>query len=320
MCRIGRVCFDHLQVRRVVFLLLLSGALATLSGCGSQPTASEESVTTPTTARLEVVTRFSGNEENVDEYRFRSVIDYVRDRGSSVEPMTGCRSISIGSITYTEVPRNAALPEGKRWVKSSWDAAGSEAAFEEAQKENEDADGSTLIGIVIPGPPDPPPAEYLDFLRGQTGGLERVGREDVRGVQTTRYRTTRDTKEVMRRHLEDEGWKDANIERYLETMPQAEEQVEIWVDADGLARRVVTSSDVETPGFGRHRSLTTTEYFDFGLETAIEPPPAAEVLESGEWQERQEQQWRELTEEEDVEAAAPLPRAFEPNVSPSCLH
>ncbi len=66
------------------------------------------------------------------------------------------------------------------------------------------------------------------------------------------------------------------------------------------------------------RAVTTSEYFDFGVEPAIEPPPAAEVIESEEWQRLQER-LKELQIEGEVGIDL-LPAAFEPNVSPSCLH
>jgi phosphate starvation-inducible protein PhoH and related proteins len=81
-------------------------------------------------------------------------------------------------------------------------------------------------------------------------------------VPTTRYRTTRDRKRETRRQLEDGGWKETNIEKYLETIPETEEEVELWVGDDGLARRVVTTSTTEFPQAGvTQRAVTTTEYF-----------------------------------------------------------
>lgn len=68
-----------------------------------------------------------------------------------------------------------------------------------------------------------------------------------------------------------------------------------------------------------HRDVTTSEYFDFGVEPAIEPPPAAEVIESEEWQRLQEQELEELEIQGEV-GTETLPGAFEPNVTPSCLH
>lgn len=278
-------------------LLWLGALVLVASGCGAEANPSEESFPTDT-ARIETVTRVSGP-GGEHEVRSSGVVDYARGRHSYVEPTTGCTSIMIGDVSYNEVPRGVGLPPGKRWVKNEWDVADAEAQFEESQKPQPDADGWTSYGFVF-GHSDPPPAEYLAYLR-EHGKLERGGDEDVRGVPTTRYRTTLDGKQLMREQLEHGGWKDKNIEQYLETVPQTEEDVEIWVDAADLARRVVTTSTTKVAQLGMtHRSVTTNEYFDFGVAPAIEAPPAAEVIESDEWQQQAKQSDSDL--------------------APSCLH
>jgi hypothetical protein len=64
----------------------------------------------------------------------------------------------------------------------------------------------------------------------------------------------------MREELEADGWRAANVERYLETMVESEQNIDIWVDADGLARRVVTSTSSESAEVGMtNQSVTTSE-------------------------------------------------------------
>jgi hypothetical protein len=298
-------------------LLSLGALLLFTTGCGAEAVPSEEG-SGADTARIETVTRVSGS-GGTHEVRSGSVVDYARDRSSYVEPTSGCRGITIGDVSYVEVPQQAGLPPGKRWVKSDWDTADAEAEFEASQKPQTDADGAwTSYGFMLAFS-EPPPGDYLGYLR-EHGELERVGEENVRGVPTTHYRTTLDRKQLTREQLEREGWKDANIEKHLQTIPETEEEVELWVDAADLTRRVVTTSTTTFAQVGMtHRSVTTTEYFDFGVELAIEPPPAGEVIESEEWQRMQEQQLEELQIEGEVGTGL-LPGAFEPNVTPSCLH
>ena len=184
--------------------------------------------------------------------------------------------------------------------------ADAEAEFEASQRRQTDADGWTSYAFLF-GLPDPPPAEYLAYLR-EHGQLERSGEEDVRDVPTTRYRTTLDRKQLTREQLKHEGWKDANIEAYLKTIPETEEEVEIWVDAANLTRRVVTTTTEFAFG-PTHRSMTTTEYFDFGVAAAIEAPPAADAIES--------EEWRRLQEQPKARSGTPEPPA-QPSASPSC--
>jgi hypothetical protein len=300
-----------------VRLLSLGALVLVTAACGAETVPSEEG-SGADTARIDTVTRVSGF-GGTHEVRSSSVVDYARDRSSYVEPADGCTVIAIGDISYAEVPREAGMPAGKRWVKSDWGDFATEADFEQSQKPQADADGEWTGYAIAFRLPDSPPAEYLAYLR-EHGHVEQVGEEDVRGVPTTHYRTTLDRKQLTREQLEDEGWKDANIEKYLETIPETEEDVELWVDDDGLARRVVTTSTTEFPQAGdTQRTVTTSEYFDFGLAPPIEPPPAAEVIESDEWQRLQEQQLEELQIEGEV-GTDQLPGAFEPSVEPSCLH
>ena len=92
--------------------------------------------------------------------------------------------------------------------------------------------------------------EYLDLGKGDPGRLletleaagafEPVGAERVRGVETVRYRGS-----------------------------VASNQVDVWIGADELVRRVIVRDDD-----GGHAEL---ELFDFGADVDIEPPPAEEV-------------------------------------------
>jgi hypothetical protein len=275
-------------------LLSLGALVLVVAACGAEAVPEESS--SADTARVETVTRVSGPDGD-QEIRSSGVLDYAHDRSSYVQPTTGCRSITIGEVSYSEVPREAGMP-GKRWVKNGWDLADAEAQFEASQKPQADDDGWTGYAFSFAFP-TPSPAEYLAYLR-EHGELERSGEGQVRGVPTTRYRTTLDQKQLTREQLEHEGWKDANIEQYLKTLPETTEEVEIWVDAADLARRVVTTSTTNAEIGGSHRSVTTSEYFDFGVAPAIEAPPAAEVIEWEGWEQQEKQS--------------------ESSVAPSCLH
>jgi hypothetical protein len=287
-------------------LLSLGAFVLVVVACGADAVPSEES-SSADTFRIETVIGDSGP-GGADEFRLSSVVDYARDRSSFVDPTTGCGSTTIGDVSYIEVPREAGMPPGKRWVRNDLGMADAEAQFEASQRREPDADRWTSYAFLF-GFPDPPPAEYLAYLR-EHGELERSGEEDVRDVPTTRYRTTLDRKQLTREQLEHEGWKDANIEAYLKTIPETEEEVEIWVDAANLTRRVVTTTTTEFAYGPTHRSVTTTEYFDFGVAAAIEAPPAADAIES--------EEWRRLQEQQRQARSGTSEQAAQPSASPSC--
>ena len=304
-------------------LLSLGAFVLVAAACGAETVPPEQSSSedggSAETARVEQVIRHFGA-AGEEEFRTRSVVDFARNRSSYVDSTTGCNMIAIGDVTYTEVPRAAGMPDGKRWVKYNQQEDGSsadlEAEFEKTQQPQ--SDGTTSV-IMLFGfaTPDPPPAEYLAYLHRQAE-LERIGEEDVRGVPTTRYRTKVDRKRLMREQLEQMGWKDTNIEAYLEQNPETEEMIDVWVDAADRPRRVVTTSRTDMGGIsGTHRSVSTTEYFDFGAELEIVPPPLVEVLDSAEWGQINEERMKDEPAAGETLFES-MPKGFEPNVQPTC--
>lgn len=142
-------------------------------------------------------------------------------------------------------------------------------------------------------------------------------------MSTTRYRTTLDRRRAIREKLEDDGWKAVDIERYLEEQLMGEEEIELWVDADELARRIVATASTEgLHGLSGLDTVTTTEYFDFGIEAEIQPPPAADVIDSDEWRRITEERTREQMDayRTELEQGLAIAGAFEPSeqAAPSC--
>ena len=171
-------------------------------------------------SRRSAASRFRPTAETY-EFRSTGVVDYANDRSEDREQASGCRTITIGEISYSELPPGERGPVGKRWVKSGGEAIDSEALFEQSHEQSaDDAPGLGTSTIVLSGV-DPTPDEYLDDLRESSGEPERVGEEDVRGVQTTRYRTKLDLRRMTRLELEEAGWQVANIERYLDGSSRA---------------------------------------------------------------------------------------------------
>ena len=100
------------------------------------------------------------------------------------------------------------------------------------------------------------PQSLLAVLRDASESTERLGEDDVRGVDTVGYRLV---VECEHAELTDcEG----------ETAP-----VDVWIDHDGLVRRIAVTEGVASP--------FTFEFFDFGAEVSIEAPAAADVVEVG---------------------------------------
>jgi len=127
------------------------------------------------------------------------------------------------------------------------------------------------------------PSQSLGLLRGVSEDVEEVGEEDVRGVETTHYRLTVDLQRAEEQAPEEDR---AFVRRQIETLGVTELPMEVWLDADGVARRQsyrVDLSDAQLPGASElpqealPTAITTTvEFYDFGTEVKADPPAEGE--------------------------------------------
>jgi hypothetical protein len=309
-------------VPRLLSLCLIAVFVLVAAACGANPVPSDdvadagEDTKAAGTLRLETVSRVSvvGPAAETFEFRSTGVIDYVNDRSEYREESSGCRTIVIGDATYGELPRDRGFPPGKRWVKfGGEDEADSEALLEQSQTQSVDEEGGISTYSISFATSEP----AMDEMRKSSHEPERVGQEDIRGVPTTHYRGEVDAS--------------SRIESDVQDVEDAQEirGIDVWVDSEGRARRLVTTD--KTPGAEEGRGwVTTAEYFDFGLKAEIQAPPAAEVLELDEWERITEKQMRKDLDEYVLELEAgttPLPGAFAPSAAPevesvesSCLH
>ena len=121
------------------------------------------------------------------------------------------------------------------------------------------------------------PTAMLETLRGVAGDVEEVGTEEVRGVETTHYRATIDLDAVLQQVPDAQR---AEVEAALEQLSAAGRgtmPVEVWVDGDGLARRMVVALE-QLPGMGATGSMRMTmEMFDYGEPVDVQVPDPSEV-------------------------------------------
>jgi hypothetical protein len=128
------------------------------------------------------------------------------------------------------------------------------------------------------------PSQLMQFLRGASDDVEELGREDVRGVETTHYRATVDLDEAAERgadigELSEEMREQlkAEIERMkaqlgVETFP-----VDAWVDEDSLVRRMKMDLGFTADGEAVDMVMTI-DFFDFGVDVRVAPPPADQTV------------------------------------------
>jgi hypothetical protein len=123
--------------------------------------------------------------------------------------------------------------------------------------------------------PEGPPVSSVD-ARSMLASLEtvsddarRVGAEKVRGVATTRYVATLDAA------LQAEQLREAGQELGADLVERqgGDASVGVWVDRDGLIRRIAMTVPFELMGGPGAEMTMTIDLFAFGAAPEIDLPP-----------------------------------------------
>jgi hypothetical protein len=117
----------------------------------------------------------------------------------------------------------------------------------------------------------------LELLEAATGEVRKLGKANVRGVPTTRYRGRLGVAEQAKRLREKGADKLASlVER--DGVPV---RFEAWIDAKGLVRRMRVLSSQPQEGSERSTNMDMRmDFFDFGPVSAIDVPRASEVFDA----------------------------------------
>ena len=126
------------------------------------------------------------------------------------------------------------------------------------------------------------PSAFLDFLHGTAGDVTDMGREQIRGVDTTHLHATvklRDAldsatvaeQDRLRRAIDQLG-------DQADALLDGEMPVDVFVDDDGMVREIVFDFSVpDSSGSTAAKATLTVDLFDFGDAVDINPPPADQV-------------------------------------------
>lgn len=168
-----------------------------------------------------------------------------------------------GKVSYVHVPAvSKQLPEGKSWVRSDGKSV-KVGGFEFGELE---------------GFASSDPRQLLGLLESVGGEVETVGVEELRGTETTHYRATIDPVEYLKTATPDERTKLGPLAEQLQS-GSGEVPVDVWLDGDGLVRKIALETSPEERGQVGSASVSF-ELWDYGEDVEIGLPPADEVVDS----------------------------------------
>jgi hypothetical protein len=163
--------------------------------------------------------------------------------------------IITGKVLYMKMPQ-LARQTGKPWIKIDLSKPNKKLGID--------------IDQLMQQAQQSDPSDGLRMLQA-AGDIERVGTETIRGIKTTRYEGTVDLRKVLAQ-LGSEQRKQAQA--LLTEAGATTMDVEVWVDDEGLTRRLTQSYDTKQAG-----SITMTmDVLGYNVPVSVQAPPASQVI------------------------------------------
>jgi hypothetical protein len=268
-------------VRRALPLLVAAAALI-VAGCGGDtlafdPAASAATTVNAKSAKVAFDTEVLGGGQTLHmtgdgtvDFQNQAasmtfdVGDLLRGSGLPASANERWTIVTQGLVLYMNAPALAQqLPGGKQWLRLDVEAV--------AKSRNVDLGQFRQLT-------QSDPTQMLAYLRAASGKIKKVGEEPIRGVDTTHY-----SAEVDLDRVADQA--PANLRKSFRASIQSLERglgthkipVDVWVDADGLVRRL----EEHLPVAGNGKIDFAVDFYDFGTPVSITPPPAAQTLDLG---------------------------------------
>ena len=272
-----------MYARRLLVLLALLAALPVLAGCGA-----EKLSTASIAEAADVTVAERGMRIAIDQTLTLPGAGRMATTGSGVMDTDGQTShltmkvasapdvvvgafdksdlttevITDRTVVYTHSAQlGQLLGAGRKWLRIDAAKVGEAAGIE-------------VSALTQPGQD---PTQALRQLKAVGADVDKVGREDVRGVETMRYRATVD----LRRYpalapAADRAAARAAIERLIEVTGASTIPVDVWIGKDDLVRRVTQKLSLK--GAGAPSAIEQRfELYDFGTKVDIKIPPPRQV-------------------------------------------
>jgi hypothetical protein len=254
------------------FVALLASLLATLMlvGCAGSETVSLESV-----ALAATTTQKSGSSRMTMEMSVEvggkrmkvtadGAIDYKRARGWMIMDLGALSALTEGrpapritmlfegnTIWMRMPPELAPQAGGRPWMRTPVGGSGLNAGMQ-----------------------SPDPSQMLGALRGVSNSVEKRGRKNVRGVDTTLYRAEIDLDKAM---AEAPAREREQARAMLKLFGGADSMpTDIYIDDAGRVRRMLVEYEYEV--FEQKTSAEMRfDLYEFGTQVSFKRPPAGQV-------------------------------------------
>ena len=272
-----------MYARRLLALLALLAAIPVLAGCGAESlsTASIAEAADVTVAergmRIAIRQTLTLPGAGRMSTTGSGVMDIAGQASHLTMKVTSAPDVVVGAfdkndlstevitdhaVVYTHSAQlSQLLGAGRKWLRIDAVKVGEAAGL----------DVSTLTQ------PGQDPTQALRQLKAVGADVEKVGREDVRGVETMRYRATVDLRRypALAPAADRAAARDA-IERLIELTGASTIPVDVWIGEDDLVRRV--SQKLSFKGAGGPSAIEQRfELYDFGTKVDIKIPPRSQV-------------------------------------------
>jgi hypothetical protein len=208
--------------------------------------------------------------------RGQGVIDFSGAASSMTMEMPGMGGFEMRQVEntiYMKVPEEfaAQMSGAKPWMEMDLDDVAKQ-------------QGSVNLGQTQSGVAQDPTGQF-EYLRGVSESVEKVGKEQVRGTQTTRYRVTIDLKKAAAQ--EGPEAREAYDET-IEMLGASKLPVGVWLDDQNRIRRFAMNLTIPMPENAaspnasledaKTRTQTVVEYYDFGVPVDVQAPPRDQTM------------------------------------------
>jgi hypothetical protein len=174
----------------------------------------------------------------------------------------------LGRVIYVKLPPAATGSDsqlrGKSWLKTDLDKAAQSAGL-----------GSSGAGSTSD------PTQILQLLSSVSDQVTKVGDEKVRGTDTTHYHAVMD----LTKASTSQGNTPQQADRLKQLLGTSTMPVDVWVDGDGLARRLqfqmpLPKAQASQAGLANGSIASTEEFYDFGTPVSVDAPPADQTVDA----------------------------------------